>query len=141
MEDNSKADSSGPDPEAGEEFRIELTESDSYTIHPASTARGGVQMRGDFLIEFFIERYKDPGAEVYSLNSEGELDEHIRSEAYDSAVLREKQTGVMMSQMNAFNLATWIIANILGDGVTDADVEDVIASAFEDRIENTGDSE
>lgn len=127
-----------PDDDRGEEFRIEFTEADGYTIHPASTVRGGVQMRGDFLFEFFTERYEDPNAAVYSIDSEGGIGDHIRNEEFESALIREKQVGVMMGQANAFNLAIWTIANLLGEGVTESDVEDVIRAEFEDKVQDGG---
>lgn len=124
-----------------DEFRVRLAEADGYTLHPASSTRGGVQMRGDFLFEFYTERYSEPDAAVYSLTKEGDIGEHIRNEAYESAIIREKQVGVIMSQVNAFEMAIWTIANLLGDGVSESDVEDVIRDAFEDQIQESGESE
>lgn len=117
-----------------EEFRIELNEPDDYTVYAASSARGGVQLSGDFLMEFFIERYREPQAEVFEITDNGALGEHLRNESRDSAVVRNKQAGIMMNQNNAFNLSIWIIANLLGDGVTETDVEKAIVSEFGDQL-------
>lgn len=114
----------------GGELRIEYIESEDYEIHPSSTVRGGVQLGGDYLFEFYTERYEDPDAAVYNITPDGEIGEQVRTEAYDGDIVREKQLGVMMSQANAFNLATWTIANLLGDGITDSDVEDALGAAF-----------
>lgn len=122
-----------------EEFRMEYTQADHYRVFPASSVRGGVQMRGDFLIEFFTERYQDPGAEVFSITDDGALGEHLRTESYDGALMREKQAGIMMSQNNAFDMAIWVIANLLGDDVSDTDVEEVIINEFSENIEDGGD--
>ena len=125
----------------GGELRIEYVESEDYEIHPSSTVRGGVQLGGDYLFEFYTERYEDPDAAVYDITPDGQIGEQVRTEAYDGDVVREKQLGVMMSQANAFNLATWTIANLLGDGVTDSDVEDALGAAFGDQIDESDEKE
>ncbi|WP_434521921.1 hypothetical protein [Halorubrum sp. AS12] len=123
------------------ELRIEYVESEGYKIHPSSTVRGGVQLGGDYLFEFYTERYEDPDAAVYDITPDGQIGEQVRTEAYDGDIVREKQLGVMMSQANAFNLATWTIANLLGDGVTDSDVEDALDAAFGDQIDENDEEE
>jgi len=140
MGDDSPTEIGDPERNKGEELRIEFRESDNYRIHPGSSVRGGIQLGGDYLFEFFVERYEDPQAEVYSITDEGGVGEHVRNESFDGAIVREKQTGVQMSQSNAFNVATWTIANLLGEDVTEEDVESVIINEFEDHIPN-GDSE
>ena len=139
MEDDSTTEISGSEQNTGEELKIEFRESDDYRIYPGSSVRGGIQLSGDYLFEFLIERYEDPQAEVYSITSEGDIGEHVRNESFDGAIVREKQAGVQMSQSNAFNVATWTISNLLGEEVTEEDVEEVIIDEFEDHI--PGDSE
>lgn len=131
------------DQESGteEEFRIRYSEHDDYNVHPASSVRGGVQIGGDFLFEFYSERYKGPEAEVYSITPEGNIGDHMRTESSERGAVRKKQIGVMMNQENAFNTAIWTIANLLGDGVSESDVENVIAEEFSDKVEPEGDSE
>lgn len=131
MEENPKIDE---EEAGGGELRIEYVESDDYDILPSSTVRGGVQLGGDYLFEFYTERYEDPEAAVYNITPDGGIGEQVRTEAYDGNIVREKQIGIMMSQVNAFNLATWTIANLLGDGVTDSDVEEALDRAFGDQI-------
>lgn len=138
MSDNKDTKVSISDEKISDEFRIEFKESDDYTIRAASSVRGGIQMRGDFLLEFFTERYEDPDASVYSVNEQGDIGEHIRNESFDSALIREKQVGVMMSQANAFDTGIWMIANLLGDGVSESDVEELIVEEFTEE-ENRGD--
>lgn len=127
--------------EKSEEFRIRHTQSDEYSIHPASGVLGGVQLNGDFMFEFYAERFDYPDEEVYEMTAEGDIGQYLGNEGHSSGVVKEKQVGVSMNQQNAFDLATWTIAKLLGDGVEDVDVEAVLVEAFEDRLQNEGDSE
>lgn len=119
----------------GEELRFELVEREDFDIYTASSVRGGIQMRGDFLIEFFTERFETPGAEVYRLE-DGLPGEFLRNEEYANSIVRQKQTGVMMTQSNAFSMAKWVLANLLGDGVKEENIEEVLAENFPEKFDD-----
>lgn len=115
-------------------IKFKYKESDNYRTHPASSVRGGVQPSGDFLYEFFVERYETPEADVYNLTDDGTLDSHVRSESMDAGIIREKEVGVQMSQKSAFDLAVWTISNLLGEGVKEVEVENAIMTEFEEHL-------
>jgi hypothetical protein len=123
---------------AGDELRIQTREAEHYEIRPASSARGGVQLQGDFLIEFCFERYSNPEVDIYEFNDMG-VGKRVRQEGRKNHIMREKQTGVMMSQSNAFSVAAWIIADLLGDDVSDEDIEELIMTEYQDKFNQTGD--
>ena len=112
------------------EIRLETHKADYYRRVHSSSVRGGVQLQGDFLIDFLVDIYEDAGAEIYSIGGEG-LERLKRREEYGNAVIQEKQVGVMMSQANAFNMATWVISNLLGEDVSEEDVETLLINEFD----------
>lgn len=126
------------EPTADDELRIRTREPQNYEIHPASSARGGVQIQGDFLIEFAFEKYSNPDVDVYEFNDQG-VGKPVRQEGMKNHILREKQTGVMMSQSNAFSVATWIIADLLGEDVSEERIEELIMTEFQEKFNQTGD--
>lgn len=127
------------DDDVPDELRVVIEEPDDFSVRPASDVRGGVQHRGDFLIEFLMDTYADPGAAIYSIE-DGQPGEFLRHEDYNSGIVRRKQTGIVMSQSNAFGMATWVLADLLGEDVTEDDIENALAEAFEDELQ-TGETE
>lgn len=121
-----------------DELRVQTREPQNYEIHAASSARGGVQIQGDFLIEFALEKYSNPEVDIYELVDEG-VGKRVRQEGRKNHIVREKQTGVMMSQSNAFSVGAWIIAALLGEDVSEEDIEELIMTEYQDRFNQTGD--
>lgn len=121
-----------PDIDQAEEVHVGTREPEDYDINPASGVRGGIQARGDFLIEFYIERYPEGEFDVYEY--EDGIGKPVRREGVKNDIIRDKQTGVMMSQRNAYRTALWVISNILGEGVTEEEVGNLISNEYEDRF-------
>jgi len=120
------------------ELRIQTQEPQNYEIHAASSVSGGVQIQGDFLIEFSFEKYTNPEVDIYEFNDQG-VGGPVRQEGRKNHIVREKQTGVMMSQSNAFSVANWIIADLLGEDVSEGDIEELIMTEYQDKFNQTGD--
>lgn len=123
---------SDTEPDQAEEVRVRTREPEDYDINPASGVRGGVQARGDFLIEFYLERYPEGEVDVYEY--EDGIGRAVRREGVQDDIIRDKQTGVMMSQRNAYRTALWVISNILGEDVTEEEVGNLISEEYEDRF-------
>lgn len=124
--------SADPDEEK-QEIEVEYITEDHYQSYPATGSRGGIQPNGDFHIDFHTDRFGAPEKDVFEID-EGGIGEFLREEG-GNAIERRIQTGVDMSQGNAFKMATWVLAEILGANVSGDDVEDVIREGFSDKFE------
>lgn len=103
--------------------------SDDYGIHPASGARGGPQPRGQFKLDFIVDYTADPEREIHELTEQGIGD--VQDAEGEVRIIREKQTGVVMSPNNALSVACWIIAQILGPEVSENDIADLVVENFD----------
>lgn len=116
-----------------ETVEVRYTEADRYTTIPASRARGGVQLNGEFLIDFVLDRTVTSGSESREI-----VDTGIGDVIEDNSKIRlerEKQVGVIMGQNQAYGAATWIISNIIGEGTTAEDVQELIESEYPETFE------
>lgn len=126
--------------DSSEEIRVEIQESDDYSIFHSSSVRGGVQVQDDFLLEFLVDTFENPSAEIYELE-QGHIGEHIRNEGFGNAIVQRKQVGVAMSQKSAFSMAKWVLANLLGEGVSEGDIEELLVQEYEEQLQPGEESE
>lgn len=90
-----------------DEVTFEYKQSDDYCPVYANGAYGGLNPRGEVIINFFNERYPVPKSEKYKL-SEGRIGEKITDGSEDMTVLRAICTGVIMSRENAQCFYDWL---------------------------------
>jgi hypothetical protein len=75
-------------------------------MHPSNGAWGGVTPRGDFMIEFYVERVKPPSRVTHATDGKT-VGAEIRRDPPDG-IVREFQVGVLLSQGEALALANFI---------------------------------
>ncbi|WP_089649883.1 hypothetical protein [Halobacterium hubeiense] len=121
------------DPKETEQIEVRHGEKEDFEVLPATGAAGGVQINGNFQMNFLLDQTMYDSKETYELGRDG-LQDRVDSET-DTHILRERQVGVSMSQNNAFSVATWILADLLGEGITAEDVEETIWEAYQERLE------
>ena len=90
-----------------DEITFEYKQSDDYCPVYANGAYGGINPRGEIIINFFNERHPLPKTEKYKL-SEGRVGEKVMDESGDVTILRTICTGVVMSRENAQCLYDWL---------------------------------
>jgi hypothetical protein len=119
-----------------EEQTIEVRQSerDDFRVVPSTGASGGVQVSGNFQINFLLDQTKYSSTETYSVDEEG-LQDLVETDDEEPYILRERQIGVSMSQNDAFGVAAWMIADLLGEGITTEDIEETIWSEYQERLE------
>lgn len=127
--------SNQPDEQEGsQEIKVLNEKADDYRVVSATGIRGGVQVRGDVLLDFVLETFDRPDVDIYEFDGQG-YGSYVRSEQGGESIERTKQVGVHMTQRNAYQAAIWIIQNILGEGVEEDDVREAIESNFSDKFE------
>lgn len=97
------------DPELPE-VDVVQEEADHYRVYSATGMVGGVQLRGNVLLDFVLDRNVPAHTETFSLDN-GNLAELVDTQG-QRYISREKQVGVSMSQANAFDMATQVIADL-----------------------------
>lgn len=90
-----------------DEVTFEYKYDDDYRPIYANGAYGGLNPRGEVVINFFTERYPIPKSEKYKY-SEGRIGEKISEESEGITILRTINTGVIMSRDNAQSLYDWL---------------------------------
>jgi hypothetical protein len=110
-----------------EEIEVKHTKSDNYRLIPANGVSGGIQPQGELKMEFTYDHNYKTNTEYYNPDS-GKLSE-IRM---DGHLEREHQVGVTMEQREAYETALWILTRILGENVTQQDVDDAITQLAEE---------
>jgi hypothetical protein len=118
------------DPDIVEEqdsIGIVYDESDRYFKFPASGVRGGVQSRGDFKMEFFVESLGDPEGERYEIAEDGSIGEI--TERGEVPLVREKQAAAILPQSVALSTAGWILSSLF-DRPTE-EVREIFEENFE----------
>lgn len=118
------------EPESAE-VDVVQEEADHYEVHPATGAVGGVQVRGNVLLDFVLDRNVPAHTETFSLDDSG-LGELVDTKG-QRYISREKQVGVSMSQANAFELATFIIADLFE--VTTDEIRNSLKNDFPEKFE------
>jgi hypothetical protein len=109
-----------------EEIEVKHTKSDNYRLIPANGVSGGIQPQGELKMDFTYDHNYKTNSEYYSPES-GMLTE-IRM---DGHLEREHQVGVTMGKSQAYETALWILTRILGENVTQQDVENAITPLTE----------
>lgn len=113
------------------EIRYEVA--DDYRTLPASRIIGGVQLNGEFLLDFVFDKTVTGGYEERELTDTG-VGDTVNDER-DTYIQQKKQVGVVMGQNQAFEAATWIISDLLGEGISKEEVEEVVRSEYPEKFE------
>lgn len=106
-------------------------EADHYQVYSATGVLGGVQIRGNVLLDFVLDRNVPAHTETYSLE-DGNLGELVGTEG-NNYISREKQVGISMSQANAYDMATHVIADLFE--VTSDEITDTLTKDYPEKFE------
>ena len=90
-----------------DEIKFEYECDDHYRPIYANGAYGGINPRGEIVINFFTERYPIPESEKFKM-SEGLIGEKISQDPAEMRVLRTVDTGVVMTMENAQSFYDWL---------------------------------
>jgi len=94
------------------EVSIQFQSAHDYRVYPANGAWGGMTPQGDFALDFYVERNVSPTLVVHKMKNGTELGEEIRREPADIHISRLVQVGVVMSPVQAFAVATFIMTKL-----------------------------
>lgn len=112
--------------------QVYTTKSEHYEKYHVSAARGGLQPRGDMKIDFVVDYQRYPEVEERELADDGRLGRPVDESELE--VTSEIQTSLMMDQETCFSIATWMIAQNVGD-LSQEQVQSLIIDAS-DNIES-----
>ncbi len=87
---------------------------DDYNPRYVNGAHGGVNTKGEFVINFFLERPALPKSETFQVDDDGKLQDRIASEPEDlqSSIVRFVETGVVLHLEQAKELHSWMTKHI-----------------------------
>lgn len=94
-------------PELPARVRFDYIKSSSYRVVHADGVWGGVTPRGWIQMNFFSERHAIPKSLIHELTPEGKLGPEVDRVTRDS-VVREVETGVVLSLETARSLEKWL---------------------------------
>lgn len=116
-----------------ESVEVRYEKDEDYRTLPASDVTGGVQTSGDFLMEFVVEKSVRDGTEERAVSEEGIGD--VIQDDTEFYIQREKQVGVLMTQNQALQSASWVIANLLGDYADTDDIKELMMEEYSEAFE------
>lgn len=108
--------------------KVNTKKSENYQKYHVSAARGGLQPRGDLMIDFVVDYKEHSETEKRELGAGGQLGRVIDEPELE--VTSELQTSVLMDQETCFSIATWMVAQSIGD-LSQDEVQSLIVEASE----------
>jgi len=96
--------------EGGSKVKFIFRKAEDYKLHFANGAYGGLTPHGDLVCNFFFEYRSLPDMETADI-IEGKL-YPIESSSPEVEMIRELQTGVIMTPNEAKNLAQWLLQKV-----------------------------
>lgn len=91
---------------------FDFSQSSDYKLYAANGAWGGITPRGDFMIEFFIEKSSRPESVKYRVKDKKSLGDEISRKFSGEEFTREMQCGIIVTLNQAEILANWILQNL-----------------------------
>jgi hypothetical protein len=116
-----------------EEVTFRYEKLDDYRIYPSTGVRGGLQVDGNFRIDFYLDDFEIANSDIYELD-DGQVGEFKRREGAEH-IVRRIQTGVTMNQGQAYELALWLLTELLGPDLEQEDINEVLRNAFSEKFE------
>jgi hypothetical protein len=100
--------------EPPEEVEFRFCRSAGYRVHPADGAWGGLTPTGDVAVCFYIDQQPTPSTVRHALKKDGTLGDEISRDPPKDAqmIIRELQTGVVLTLEKAEVLADWLKARV-----------------------------
>ena len=90
-----------------------------YKKYAATGAWGGVTPNGSIAVDFYVETLRSPESIEFEITEEGEQKEVSRKgDIIDgrAQILREFQTGVILSSKDAFAIGAWLMQKAVEAG-------------------------
>ena len=81
---------------------------DLYQPQYANGCVGGINFKGEILLNFYTERMPIPNSETYKLNEDGTIGDKITSNPDQRIVVRTISSGVVMTKEQAKEFYEWL---------------------------------
>lgn len=96
------------------EIKFKYLFEDNYNPVYVNGAIGGVNPRGEIVINFFLERHAIPKAQTHEISAKGGLGEVKKNEPEDltQSMVRYISSGVVFSLQNAKDFQKWLDVEI-----------------------------
>ncbi|NQU63239.1 MAG: hypothetical protein HQ517_02995 [SAR324 cluster bacterium] len=88
------------------EFEYKI--SPNYSVYAIAGAHGGLNAKGNIIVNFFSERTAMPKKQTYEVNTENGLD--LVSEEKKAAIIRDVPVGISINAADARAIASWLNA-------------------------------
>lgn len=85
---------------------FEYKVSPNYAVYSVAGAYGGINAKGNIIVNFFSERNAIPKKQVYEINEKGGLD--LVSQESKNAVIRDVPFGISINAVDARSIASWL---------------------------------
>lgn len=99
--------------------KVHFRNAPDYKKHPATGVWGGVAPTGNVMAEFFVDTTANPDTVDYEVSDEGKQSEVGRAgdrEGDVRLILRELQTGVILTPQDAFTVGSWFMQKAVEAG-------------------------
>lgn len=92
-----------------DEVTFQYKVSDNYAVYSADGAHGGLNAKGDIIINFFSERQPIPRREKYKVEKDGSLNPQPIEVEATTDIIRNVNFGVALKPDVARSVANWLL--------------------------------
>lgn len=97
-----------------DEVKFKYIFSDDYNPIYVNGAFGGINLQGEIVINFYLERHGLPISQSFEIKKDGKLGNEIGKEPEDlrTSMIRFVQSGIILNLINAKKIHKWLGGHI-----------------------------